>query len=178
MGLSDLSWPASFLLGVTFVYSGVAKLRQPTRFRDTLSTTELLPHRLMAPVALLLPPLEAGLGALTAAGVGVLAVAPLIVLLAVFSIGLAIYRSRGGVEIVCGCFADFDRRERTSVLLVRNVLLLAVASLALFGPGSVPARPSEWLATTACVVGSVVLWMLIAQTVETLATLRAYAVRE
>lgn len=161
------------LLGVVFAVSGAAKLRSWGRFRDTLSASELLPARLVDPLARLLPPLELVLGVLTLAGFQVWTTPALIALLGVFTLGLAIYRIRGGVEIVCGCFADFERRDRTSLVLGRNLLLLLVAVHLGSGPVARPAEPLNWLAGASCVVSGFLLWMLAVHTMETWTELRA-----
>ncbi|WP_367652473.1 MauE/DoxX family redox-associated membrane protein [Intrasporangium sp.] len=116
-------------VGVTFVYSGAAKLRVG-RFALDLADYELLPVRLVQPLAAGLPWVEILLGALMLVGVG--GVLPLwcaLILLAAFALAISI-NLRRGYRNACGCQGSTKPIDWS--LASRNVVLatsLAVAAL-------------------------------------------------
>jgi hypothetical protein len=172
----DGQWLTSLILGSLFVFSGLAKLVYRSRFRDTVAAMEMLPPWLTAGVSWALPPLEIAPGLALLAGWQVrVAGAVTLGLLLLFVLVLGGYRLRGGKELVCGCFADFKNKVRTSHLLVRNVLLL-VLGLFLISPGDLGAPwpgALERLAAGLAVLGTFLSWHLTSRLVETVSLLRA-----
>jgi uncharacterized membrane protein YphA (DoxX/SURF4 family) len=170
---ADLRWLSGIFLGIVFLISGVAKLVHPIRFRDTLAAMEVLPRRLTRWVAWSLPGVEILVGAATLAGWP--PAGPLLAgLIACFLCILALYRWRGGKELVCGCFADLDHKTATWVLMVRNALLIA-AGLPLAFVHDPPAQRGleEWLLAATIVLGGMLAWLLVNRLAETIAVLRA-----
>ena len=138
---TDGQWLSALLAGTVFLLSGALKLVYWTRFRDTLSAMGLLPSRLARGVGWVLPPLEVGLGAAVVAQWQLALTGPaLLGLLVGFTLALAIYRLRGGKELVCGCFADFEHKTETVPLILRNGLLLVLAAPLLIGPRDAAGR--------------------------------------
>ena len=132
---ADWPWLSALLAGTVFLLSGVLKLIYWTRFRDTLAAMGLFPSPAARGCRWILPPLEVGLGAAVVAQWQLALTGPaLLGLLVSFILALAVYRLRGGKELVCGCFADFEHKTPTVPLIVRNVVLLVLAVPLLFGP--------------------------------------------
>jgi hypothetical protein len=172
----DFQWLASLFLGTVFIYSGSAKLLFRAKFRDALSAMDLFPRWLTEAISWIVAPLELALGIATVIAcqlrvTGHAAVA----LLVGFSLVLALYRLRGGKEVACGCFADFDETTATSTLILRNLLLLACAIPLLFVHGEpMPARRLvEWLLALTVAFGVQIGWRLLNRLTETVAALRA-----
>jgi hypothetical protein len=168
-------WLSALLLGTVFLLSGALKLPSWTRFRDTLAAMEVLPSRLARALGWVLPPLEAALGAAVVARWRLELTGPaLLVLLGGFTLALSVYRLRGGKELVCGCFADFEGKTATASLIVRNVLLLALAVPMLIGPPDAAARGAAgWLLAGTAVVGLLLAWLLLGRLTEAVTLLRS-----
>lgn len=173
--LSDLRWLSGLLLGSVFVLSASVKLFHWRRFRDTLSAMELLPRALTTPVAAALPPCEAALGGAVLAGWDApLAGELLVALLLVFTASLCLYRVKGGRELVCGCFADFEQKSLTSIVILRNALLTLAALPLLIEPAAdrVARGAWEWLLALTLVAAVMAIWSLGNWLGRTLALLR------
>lgn len=125
-----IHWVARVALALIFFLSGMAKLLNRSAFLNALRNYRLLPARLEAPVALIVPLAEL-------AGAVLVVVAPgrgglvLLGLLGVFTLAILLgLRQGGGFD--CGCLGLSGLEEPLSPwLLVRNSLLglLAVSSL-------------------------------------------------
>src|SRR5947208_2264816 len=145
--MGDLKWLAGLFLALVLVLSGLAKLAHWARFRDTLAAMELVPAVLVSAIAAALSVVEIGLGAWVATGWQCALSAFLVIgLFSAFIVGLAVYRWRGGNELVCGCFADFEHKASTASLITRNGLLLVAALPLLTIPEAPPAHNgAQWL---------------------------------
>jgi hypothetical protein len=168
-------WLSALLLGAVFLLSGALKLLSWARFRDTLAAMEVSPPRLARALGWVLPPLEAGLGAAVVARWRLELTGPaLLVLLAGFTLALSVYRLRGGKELVCGCFADFEGKTAVAPLIVRNVLLLVIAVPMLIGPPDAAGRGgAAWLLAGTAVIGLMLAWLLLGRVTETVTLLRS-----
>lgn len=143
-------------VGVGLIFAGAAtgKLRHRALFPGVVANYRLLPQGLVAPVAMLLPWAELGLGC-ALAGLGVsgmagpalsLASGSAIALLLVFAWAMAINIARGRSHIDCGCGHSALRQPLGKPLVLRNILLgllLVPASLPAL-PGAVPG--AGWVA--------------------------------
>lgn len=130
-------------LALLFASAAIHKARDFPLFRETLRIYRVLPEALV--------PLAAGatLGAelfvavaLLAPLVGVDGASGALVLLAIYSMAIAINLARGRREIDCGCGGPASRQPISGWLLARNLLLAGVAFMVLT---SVRARPLLWL---------------------------------
>lgn len=120
-------------VGVGLIFAGAAtgKLRHRALFPGVVANYRLLPQGLVAPVAMLLPWAELGLGcALLSLGVSgmagpalPLASASAIALLLVFAWAMAINIARGRSHIDCGCGHSALRQPLGKPLVLRNILL-------------------------------------------------------
>jgi len=121
----------SIAFGLLFLLAAVHKLAEFQKFRATFSAYEILPGALIAPVAILIPAIEALLGA-----AWLLSIQPVIVaiasagMLATYTSAIAINLMRGRIHIDCGCSmgASAGRDQQLSWgLVARNALLVAAA---------------------------------------------------
>ena len=174
--MPDIEWLSRLLLGTIFILSGTFKLARWRQFGDSLAALELLPRRFVRAVAAGLPPVEMAVGIAVLAGWRLPITGPLLLaMLFCFLAALALYRLRGGKELSCGCFADFEHKQPTSSLILRNLLLL-VSGLPLLRPAQQPAPErgwEEWLIGSTVVCGSVMIWILLGRLVQTILLLRA-----
>lgn len=160
--MSEAGWLSSILIGSVFLFSGIAKFFEWRRFGDTLAALEIFPPRLARAIARLIPPLEILLGIclITEWKLAVSGRAAFL-LLTGFTLTLAIHRWRGGKELTCGCFAEFDEKTSTSSVIARNLLLL-VTALPLLPEHSLPPRHgwADWAMAITVVVGIVLSWSM------------------
>jgi uncharacterized membrane protein YphA (DoxX/SURF4 family) len=163
---------ARFVLATVFGLAGVAKLSARAAFASAVAKYELLPERLVRPVALAIPPLEVAGGSLLALGLATQPVAALLGLaLCAFTAAAATALLRGK-SLDCGCFGPAAPRPITWLTIARNLGLLALAALVVVhGPRT--------LALDALVLGSgdvstsTALAVLVAATVGVFSALTA-----
>jgi len=94
--------------------------------------------------------------------------------LACFTLTLAVYRWRGGRELACGCFAEFDEKTPTSIVLARNLLLLG-AGLPLLWEQNLPLAngSEEWVWATITVAGLVLTWSMLHRLADAIMLVRS-----
>jgi uncharacterized membrane protein YphA (DoxX/SURF4 family) len=120
---------ARFALATVFLLAGAAKLSALPQFTSGVEKFELLPARLVRPVAYSIPPLELVSGLLLAFGIGIRVIAGL---LALVLAGFTIAVSAALVErktIDCECFGPGAPRPITWLTVFRNLALLGLAGL-------------------------------------------------
>ncbi len=127
------------LVSLIFLTAAYGKLRHWLAFQGVIANYRLLPEVLVAPVAYLLPPVEALLGAALLLGLGSpwpeVAAASLLTL---FAVAMGINIGRGRRRIDCGCFQSALKQSLSWKLVIRNgvlSLLLGVAALSKGVPG-------------------------------------------
>ena len=133
--MRGVAYPSAVVLAAVFLYAGASKVTDPRAAGASLRalavpapafTARMLPLvELAVALALLVAPAVGGVLALIA--------------LSAFSAVLAV-RIRGGSAAPCGCFGATSQEPASSVELLRNGLLAALAVTALFAPG--PGRPT------------------------------------
>ena len=116
------------LLGTVFVVAGIGKIRSgPTRVQAAVLAYDLLPRSLAGPVARWLPHVELATGVLVVAGLALRpAVATAAALLFVFTTVVTLALARGS-DAPCGCFGLGDLRPSRRTVVLRNLVLLAIA---------------------------------------------------
>ena len=110
--------------GALFIWSGVAKLKDPIVFADAVRNFEIIGDPLAAAVALFLPWIEVLSGIAVMSGIlagGGLAILNLA--MAVFTIAFAVSWARG-LDITCGCFGGTGP-VNYPLSIVRNLAILA-----------------------------------------------------
>jgi uncharacterized membrane protein YphA (DoxX/SURF4 family) len=123
------------LLGAVFIYASWNKIAHPAEFAQAVANYQILPPRLVNPVALFLPWLEMVCGIFLLIGWITRGSALIIAaLLAVFiaALGYSIFR---GLDIQCGCFSLSTAKAVPLYLdIVRDVVLLTMAVWTLWRP--------------------------------------------
>ena len=116
-----------FLLALVFLTASLPKLAAPNDFRRALRNYQLVPLRLVRPVATWLPRFELALAVALLVGVAAPITASLTATaLLVFSAAVAFNLARGR-KIECGCFSGSSPREITWRLVLQDVVLAASA---------------------------------------------------
>jgi len=126
-------------LSVAVVLASAAshKLRAPQRFFRQLEAYELIPQVLLAPVARLIPLLEAGLAlALLVPATRAWAAVGAALLMTGYALAIGINVWRGRKDMDCGCSGPGQVQPVRAVLLLRNAALVVLALLA-----ALPAEP-------------------------------------
>lgn len=111
-------------LGLVFVFSGMAKLADPSGFADILASYQLVPPGLVDTATLAIPGLEVILGLGLVLDVrGSLAGITAMLLVFCLVLWLAIIR---GLEIDCGCFSTGEIHERNALerAFYRDLIML------------------------------------------------------
>lgn len=115
-------------VGVLFIRAGGAKIGHADVFAAQIAAFALVPHALIAPVALLLPFFEVGLGAYLVLGLYTrIAAIVAVVQLAIFAtaIGSAVAR---GLSLSCGCFGPGDKSVTSWPEVARDLAFAVVAA--------------------------------------------------
>jgi hypothetical protein len=128
--------------GLFFLWAGVAKLQDWTRFRAALANYQLLPRFAIAPAALAVPVVELGVAAtLPIAALGPWPEIAGAGLLLLFASAMAINLLRDRRDIACGCsFGAKDGGLHWSYV-ARNIV--AASAVAASGIGAFPASLLE-----------------------------------
>ena len=128
--MRGVAYPSAVVLAAVFLYAGGSKLMDP---RAAAASLRALAAPAPALTARMLPLLEVGVAlALLVVPVvgGVLALAALSSFSAVLAATI-----RGGSTAPCGCFGATSQQPASTVELLRNVLLGALAVTAMFATG-------------------------------------------
>ncbi len=124
---------ARCIIACLFIRAGVAKIVSLTDFRAAVTNYQLLPARLVSPVALSLPFAEVGAAILLAAGILPTVVAGfLTLLLLIFALAIGINLARGRV-FNCGC-AGAAPQEIGWTHVASNTAMAAVAIAVAIAP--------------------------------------------
>jgi uncharacterized membrane protein YphA (DoxX/SURF4 family) len=125
-------------LGLTFIVAGGLKIGHADLFASQIAGFEVLPHALIAPLALLLPFVEVLVGAYLIIGLFTRAAAiAAAMLLAVFdgAIAWAVVR---GLHTSCGCFGPADQTTTSWGEVARDAAIVIVAIvIAWRAPGAI-----------------------------------------
>jgi hypothetical protein len=152
-----IGWTVVLVLAGVFGAAAITKLRALDAFVGVLHSYRLVPEPLERPIAYALPVIE------LAIAVGVLlpavrasAALTAAILLVLFAGAMAINLARGRRDIDCGCFATVLRQRLSWPLVLRNLLLAALALRVVPGLG---VRSLGWLdfVTIGCASTALVL---------------------
>jgi len=119
---------ARVAVGILFIWAGASKIGHADVFAAQITAFRIVPHALIAPLALLLPFFEVLLGGYLVAGLYTrVAAVVAAVQLAIFAtaIGSAVAR---GLSLSCGCFGPGDKTVTSWPEVVRDVLFALVAA--------------------------------------------------
>jgi uncharacterized membrane protein YphA (DoxX/SURF4 family) len=119
---------ARVAVGIVFIWAGASKIGHADVFAAQITAFRIVPHALIAPLALLLPFFEVLLGGYLVAGLYTRVSAVVAaVQLAIFAtaIGSAVAR---GLSLSCGCFGPGDKTVTSWPEVGRDVLFALVAA--------------------------------------------------
>lgn len=136
--------------GSLFVVAGLAKLRDPARFRAAVANYGILRRAGVEPVSVMLPIIEIVGGGMLALRVA-LPVSALLVagLLVVFAVAMAVNLVRGRRNMDCGCTLGVRGQTISWPLVVRNIGLAVACVVATIPQGPtqhILALASSWIA--------------------------------
>lgn len=119
---------ARVAVGVIFIWAGALKIGHADVFAAQIAAFRIVPHALIAPLALLLPIFEVVLGGYLIAGLYTrVAAVVAAVQLAIFAtaIGSAVAR---GLSLSCGCFGPGDKTVTSWPEVARDAAFALVAA--------------------------------------------------
>jgi hypothetical protein len=130
-------------LGLVFLAAGILKIVDPLAFAISIARLRIAPMAVVGPVAILLPWIEVVAAvALFLPAYRDAALKLLLGMVVLFTAILAIGLLRGATS--CGCFGTADSLlNRADVALARNVVLIALAALAMRRRSTSPAAPAS-----------------------------------
>jgi hypothetical protein len=147
----------ALLIALVFTGAAIAKLKSWSELPGVVQNFRVLPHALIFPLAVVLPPLEAAIG------VGILirdtrslAAGLAAILFMVFGAALAINLVRGRRYIDCGCFRSNLKQPISIATILRNVLLAACALLSVPRSAAAALSPFAW---AIAIAGAVTLFL-------------------
>lgn len=126
------------LVALVFLTASLGKMRHWVVFQGVIANYRLLPDALVAPIADLLPPVEALVGILLLLGLATpWPQAGAAVLLLIFAAAMGVNLLRGRRDIDCGCFQSALKQRLSWSLVARNAVLVLLLGMAV-----VPSEPS------------------------------------
>jgi len=148
-------------LGLVFLTAAAHKLRHGAVFPAIVANYRILPRRLAAPVARILPwaELAVGLALVTRAAEPWPALAALL-LLGAFAGAMAVNLRRGRAHIDCGCGQSALRQTLSWSLVGRNLGLALLAAPDLLAMSRLPAATAEVVVGSVAGAGAFVLYLL------------------
>lgn len=136
---SEIPIAVRTLIALVYLTAAAGKMRHWTVFQGVVANYRLLPEIMVAPVAYLLPPFEALLGAMLLLGqLSPWAEMTAALLLLLFAAAMGINLKRGRQHIDCGCFQSALKQTLNWILVVRNAVLALLLGIALL-PNNAPA---------------------------------------
>jgi hypothetical protein len=137
-----LSVAGRICVGLVFLLAGTQKSQHWKILFGVIANYRLLPRVAVAPVAMLLPPLEMAVAILLlSAQLLPWTVLGAIALLMLFAAAMAINLMGGRAEIDCGCGQSFLKQTLSWTLVGRNAVLavMLLPSFAVLGPSTMSA---------------------------------------
>ncbi len=124
--MKNVIWTiVALLFGALFIWSGVAKLKDPISFADNVRNFQVIGDPIAPAVALFLPWVEVFAGIALMSGRFAKGGAFIITGLMVFFTLLMGISWIRGLDITCGCFGDNDI-VNYPVKMTQNIILLAI----------------------------------------------------
>ena len=128
-------------LALLLLAAAAHKIRDPARFRSTVADYRLLPPPLVTVGAAILVLSEVAI-AVALAGARTWGLAGSAALLALYAAAIAVNLARGRRHLDCGCTGPALRRPISGWLVLRNLVLIAIALVDLL---PVTTRPLVWI---------------------------------
>jgi uncharacterized membrane protein YphA (DoxX/SURF4 family) len=156
--MAEVALAVRTLVSLVFLTAAYGKLRHWVVFQGVVANYRLLPDLLVAPVAWVLPPVEALLGA--ALLVDLATPWPelgAISLLLLFAVAMGINVARGRRDIDCGCFQSALKQTLNWSLVLRNLVLALLTGIVLMAQGTLA---DPFMAVNGWMVGAVLFIIL------------------
>jgi uncharacterized membrane protein YphA (DoxX/SURF4 family) len=173
------SWTISIALALVFGASAVLKFADFHEFRAAVANYRVLPESFTTPVAVLIPIAE------TAGAVGILiardhraAAAMLLLLLVIFTAAITINLMRGRLHVDCGCFGPALRQPLSWCLPARNVILMALATIAIEPTADRAMTPLDLATIVFCAATVAILYLAANYLLANLPRLRALEISD
>ena len=121
------------MLGGSFAYAGIGKLKEPAVFADVIYTFAVLPHFLINPLAVSLPVLEVLVGMLLIFKIAHPAAIFLCILMLLVFLTVLAQAAARGIVVDCGCFGKTGFSSAgASLPILRDLVLLLLAFLVFY----------------------------------------------
>jgi Methylamine utilisation protein MauE len=162
------------VIALVFLSAALGKFRHWRVFQGVVANYRLLPRPLIAPVAYLLPPLEAVIGtALLTGRIDPWTEFAAAVVLAAFAAAMGANLLRGRRYIDCGCFQGTLKQTLRWRLVARNAVMVSLLGLVV----AIPASPIDgWAVVNGLLAGCAIF--VVVQSLNTLWAIRRPAVRQ
>ncbi len=151
------------LVGLVFVLAGAGKVAARSGFRGQLAALSVVPPRMVAPAAALIPAIELLAGAALLTGTLVRPAASFLgALLFIFTIGLALVLRRGQ-RARCGCFGRAEAGEIKIRTVLRNCGLIFLTALVFARVQDVGTLRGFEVVASSLIAAMVLLWFPLAR---------------
>ena len=132
-----IAWTLSAALAAVFGASAIFKLIDLGEFRAAVENYRVIPESLAGAVSIAIPLAEVlGAAGLLDARTRHAAAAELVLMLALFTAAIVVNLVRGRLYIDCGCFGPALRQPLSWWLPVRNLALIALATIVILPIGN------------------------------------------
>ena len=122
------------IVAAVLLVAGVPKLMDPVSFAEAIDNYRILPRTLVAPLALLVPPVEIVTALALLTGIAKRGAALIsLILLGVFAVAIAQAVIRG-IDIDCGCFGAAENAQASWWGVTRNAGLMVCCAIVLRVP--------------------------------------------
>lgn len=149
------------VVAVLLLAAAVYKLRDRAAFRRSVRDYDLVADVLVRPLAWAIPLAESVAAAAVVFEPTRVAGATLAgVLLAVFTLAIAVNLARGRRDIDCGCFGPAQGQPLSGWLVPRNLVLIVLTAIAALPPASRALNPLDYVTLGAGVVVAVLLFVV------------------
>jgi hypothetical protein len=134
--MAEITTAIRTLIALVYLSAAAGKMHHWPVFHGVIANYRLLPDFMLAPVAYILPPLEAIIGvALLLGWASPWPEAAAAALLVLFAIAMGINLLRGRRNIDCGCFQSALKQSLSWTLVIRNGVMVLLLGLAMFSTG-------------------------------------------
>ena len=164
-------------MAALFLLASWHKFGGHEKFAATLAAYRVLPRALLKPVAVLLPLLEAVVGASwLIPATRMIAAAASIVLLLIYLLAMAINLGRGRVHIDCGCglTAAAAAQPLSTGLIFRNAVLIVLAALATLPVTERALVMVDYLTLAASLLSATLIYIATTQLLQNRAAMRGW----
>jgi hypothetical protein len=155
--IAEVGLAIRVLAALVFLTAAYGKLQHWNAFLGVIANYRLLPEALVAPVAVMLPPVEAVIGAMLLLDVPFWPEVLAAGLLMLFALAMGINILRGRRHIDCGCFQSALKQTLSWTLVLRNIALSLLLGAALL---AAPVPPDAFVILNGCLVGGVLFVIL------------------